>query len=186
MFEAPFINLEYLFNRLILFFSTLGGLVGEGSVPEYVPAVLLVFSFFFIAGSALVGYRIYELREKERERYRSVKVAEEPDGGEIYARWKTILTQADSENPSDWKLAILEADIILDEMVVKIGYQGENLGERLKNVEISDFTTLPSAWEAHKVRNRIAHEGDQFVLTGRDTRRVIGLYEKVFSEFKYI
>ena len=68
---------------------------------------------------------------------------------------------------------------------MKLGYQGENLGERLKAIEPSDFITLQAAWDAHKVRNQIAHETN-FQLSKREVRRVIGLYEQVFREFKYI
>ena len=81
----------------------------------------------------------------------------------------------DSANPAEWRLAILEADNMLDEMIRRIGYKGENLGERLKAVEPSDFESINSAWEAHKVRNKIAHEGSEFFLSHREARRIVGL-----------
>jgi hypothetical protein len=91
-----------------------------------------------------------------------------------------------SENPSDWKIAILEADIMLEDLVrIKMGYTGETLGECLKQIEASDFTTLQEAWEAHNFRNRIAHESDSGI-SRRDVNRIIGLFEKVFREFSYI
>jgi hypothetical protein len=49
-----------------------------------------------------------------------------------------------------------------------------------------DFKTLDAAWEAHKIRNAIAHEGSDFVLSQRESKRVIGLYEMVFNEFNYV
>lgn len=101
-------------------------------------------------------------------------------------KWKHILDLSESENPREWRLAILEADILLDELVNKMGYRGDTLGEKLKSIEVSDFTTLNEAWEAHKVRNVIAHEGSDFILTARETRRIIGLYRQVFEEFHYI
>ncbi len=101
-------------------------------------------------------------------------------------RWERVLEHSDSDNPNDWKIAIIEADSILDEMVKSMGYHGNNLGERLKAIEPSDFNTLNNAWEAHKVRNAIAHEGANFQLNERETRRVIELYRAVFEEFKYI
>jgi hypothetical protein len=36
------------------------------------------------------------------------------------------------------------------------------------------------------VRNKIAHEGSDFVLSKQEAERTIGLYEEVFSEFNYI
>lgn len=101
-------------------------------------------------------------------------------------RWERVLSHLNSERESDWRLAVLEADVLLDEMVTGMGYHGDSLGEKLKGVEKSDFTTLNKAWEAHAVRNKIAHEGAAFALTEREAKRVIGLYEEVFREFRYI
>ncbi|MFA5736942.1 MAG: hypothetical protein WCX70_02175 [Candidatus Paceibacterota bacterium] len=100
-------------------------------------------------------------------------------------RWEKIKEKLDSDNPSDWNLAIIEADKILDEMLMAMGYLGENLGERLKTVESSDFLTLNEAWEAHKIRNQIAHEND-FVLTQREAKAALAKFEQVFKEFDYI
>ncbi len=75
---------------------------------------------------------------------------------------------------------------MLDDMVDAMGYEGEGLGERLKQIERSDFNTLNQAWEAHKIRNNIAHAGSDFTLTQREVRRVIDLYKQVFDEFDFI
>jgi len=91
-----------------------------------------------------------------------------------------------TDDPHRWQLAIIEADIILDEMTQAMRVPGENLGERLKNIERSDFFTLDLAWEAHKVRNQIAHAGTSYTLTRREAKRIIDLYREVFHEFGYI
>ncbi len=101
-------------------------------------------------------------------------------------RWGVILEHINSVNPSDWRLAILECDIILDEMLTKMSYHGETISDKLKAVEKSDFLTIDKAWEAHRVRNAIAHEGSNFQITDREVKRVVGLYEEVFREFRYI
>lgn len=101
-------------------------------------------------------------------------------------RWERVQAHLNSDRESDWRLAVLEADVLLDEMVTSMGYHGDSLGEKLKGIEKSDFTTLDFAWEAHAVRNRIAHEGVAFTLTEREAKRVIKLYEDVFKEFHYI
>jgi deoxyadenosine/deoxycytidine kinase len=83
-------------------------------------------------------------------------------------------------------VAIIEADIMLDEMLTALGYLGDGVGEKLKTVEPSNILTLDAAWEAHKVRNRIAHSGKDFELNQRETKRVVGLFESVFREFGMI
>jgi len=101
-------------------------------------------------------------------------------------RWERVLIHVQSESPADWRLAILEADIMLAELLDRMGYAGENVGEKLKTVEQSDFTTIEDAWEAHKVRNLIAHQGADYVLSRREAQRVVSLYANVFREFRYI
>ncbi len=101
-------------------------------------------------------------------------------------RWEHVLTLANSDSPGDWRTAIIEADIMLDEFLTSMGHHGQSLGDKLKGVEASDFRTIDLAWEGHKVRNRIAHHGSDFILTERETKRVIDLYRQVFEEFDCI
>ncbi len=113
-------------------------------------------------------------------------IGEAPKTEDVHnKRWAKIQGLIRSYNSNDWKQAIIEADIILDEMLKKMGYKGDSIGERLKTVEPSDFTTLDSAWEAHKFRNRIAHSSD-YNLSKDEAEDVIKLYEEVFKEFFYI
>jgi hypothetical protein len=71
-------------------------------------------------------------------------------------------------------------------MLSRQGYSGESIGEKLKSVETADFNTLSDAWEAHKVRNQIAHEGSAFNLSDSLARRTLAHYEAVFREFELI
>jgi hypothetical protein len=108
------------------------------------------------------------------------------DGGPKNERWERVQKLIRSHTASDWKQAIIEADIMLDEMLNKMGYQGNSIGERLKQIEESDFVTLNKAWEAHKVRNNIAHQGGDYIVSKTEAERIIKLFEKVFEEFYYI
>lgn len=136
---------------------------------------------------------IYANREKAKIRAvftHEMKLVEQKLAGEALSnknpRWEHVLAMASSESPGEWRLAILEADTMLDELTRSMSYRGDNLGERLKNIEKSDFNTLDLAWEAHKVRNQIAHTGSDFILTSREAKRIIGLYRQVFEEFDYV
>ncbi len=140
--------------------------------------------FILLGGIVYVTIRTNQIRAAEAKRIRdAVPKAMSPKRNE---RWEKINEHASSENPNDWRLAIIEADVLLDELVVRIGYQGATLGERLKQAVRGDFKSVDKAWEAHKVRNKIAHEGSDFILTQRETKRIIDLYASVFDEFKSI
>ncbi len=66
--------------------------------------------------------------------------------------WNKILKETHS-NP---KGAILEADKLLDEALKLKGFHG-SLGEKMKKAN-SIFSNRNGIWDAHKLRNRIAHE----------------------------
>lgn len=143
-------------------------------------SVLVIFIFYVI-------FRINQVYSKQRKSLRPAKNAEEKKEEKIKnEKWEIITEHIESENSNDWRLAILEADIVLGEMLDKLGYRGEGIGEQLKSVDKSDFTTIDDAWEAHKIRNSIAHEGASFIITEREAKRIIGLYKKVFEEHGYI
>jgi hypothetical protein len=117
-----------------------------------------------------------ELRQEEAlfdEMYRGVKKS---------SRLDDVLMHIASPHPNDWKLAIIEADIILDDTLKQRGFAGNSLGERLKSLSSTQLGSLNEAWEAHKVRNRIAHEGADFVLTKRIAEDTISRYRRVFNE----
>ena len=101
-------------------------------------------------------------------------------------RWSRVEEYMRSNNHSDWKIAVLEADNILDEVVERMGYKGESLGERLKSVEASDFPFLDEAWQAHKVRNNVAHKGTNFELNRSEAEQTINIYNRIFKALGYL
>lgn len=101
-------------------------------------------------------------------------------------RWQDVLAHVESDRPNDWKLAIIEADIILGEMLDKLGYAGSTIGEKLKSASPTSFTTINQAWRAHNVRNRIAHEGADFSLSQHEAKQTISEYRMVFEEFDFV
>jgi len=154
------------------------------STPFFIfQLVLFAFTVIFFTGIVILLVKINEINRKKNRELSLRRVRRE----EIKStRWSIVEGHMQSENPAEWKLAIIEADSMLEELVKKLGYPGGTLGEMMKQIEISDFNTLNEAWEAHKVRNYIAHQGSTFLLTKHQANRVIRLYEKVFKEFAYI
>lgn len=101
-------------------------------------------------------------------------------------RWQEIQQHINTESPNDWKLAIIEADIMLGEALTDAGYAGVSIGEQLKSASPTQLTTLDDAWTAHRVRNRIAHEGGDFILTKAMANEAIVKYERSLRELSYL
>lgn len=183
---APF--LTSVFNFIVGLFPKLVNLLGD--IFGIIIAISFPISMAFLIGIIISVEKLKEIRKKEAEIYdKKVEPAfsavAEADPTLVH-KWTNVQKYIESPNQSDWKQAILEADAMLDVMLTKMGYRGESVGEKLKRVEPSDFDTLHEAWEAHKVRNQIAHEGGSFSLNQHEAKRVVMMYRKVFEEFYYI
>ncbi|OGG45221.1 hypothetical protein A2673_02400 [Candidatus Kaiserbacteria bacterium RIFCSPHIGHO2_01_FULL_50_13] len=172
-------------------------IVERGSAPEiydtlfsfwvvFVPVSVFV-SLLFLTLIIYCVIRIQHIRHFERVAlYSKAKPVASLHVSRSHLRWRRIQEHVSSDNEHSWRLAILEADIMLNELLDVLGYRGETMADKMKQVVRGDFNTIDLAWEAHKVRNRVAHEGAEHLLSGREARRVISLYEQVFREFKFI
>jgi hypothetical protein len=174
-------------------------IVGGGSNKEAILAfissawqiysvIAFLLTALFIYGIIYSYIRMNQLNELEAESYETArKVWKELYGGlQENRRWSEIQKHLESGTPNDWKLAIIESDIILGEILHEAGYAGQTIGSQLKSASASNFVTLQDAWDAHRIRNRIAHEGSDFVLTQLSAREAVIKYKRVFKEFGLI
>lgn len=135
--------------------------------------LIILFLFFFL--------RLREVKNDEYHMYKARKVTTKKDPSRRL-EWDTVIGHRDTENEAEWRVAVLEADRILSRILTEHGYGGETLADQLKSIPKGEYRHLQGVWEAHKVRNMIAHEGSEYALSARETKRVIGLYEIFFKE----
>ena len=147
-------------------------------VAGYALAVLALFMIVYTT------VRLFELRKREAAFYGTLIIPPEQAGAN--PRWEHIESLLGGAAPSEWKEAIMEADIMLDDILARKGYVGDGVGEKLKAVTKEDLASLNDAWEAHKVRNQTAHEGSAFKLSESLARRTLQRYAAVFREFDEI
>ena len=147
----------------------------------------LLFSLLCAVGIVYSAIRILQIRRLEWAGFRrSAHTVVAEDIPRTHLRWNRVLEHASSDDEHQWRLAILEADIMLNELLDLQGYKGETIAEKLKQVSKTNFNSVDDAWEAHKVRNRVAHEGVEYRIDEREKNHVINLYQRVFKEFGFI
>ena len=200
---VPFINLEYIFAKIFDFLVYIKNvvltgsfLVPSGGTSDYAStfgdlfswiATILTFAFIgFIIWAIYIRIRVYEVDEALGGAYAAHFVKPDIKVKQLNPRWEQIRAHFESKNPNDWIAAIIEADIMLEEVVTSLGYTGESLGAKLTSIRINDFPTLQSAWEAHKMRNNVAHGGMTYNLTERQKDITRRHFEAVFHDLKII
>lgn len=152
----------------------------------YVTVSLFV-SLLFIALIVYCVIRIEQIRYHERLAFANyAKSVETQNIPRTQARWQRILDEVQSGDEQDWRLAVLEADIMLNELLDTLGYKGETMSDKLRQVERADFQSVDAAWEAYRFRNRVAHEGAAMRLDKHDVDDAIGRYQRVFREFDFL
>lgn len=183
-------NPEYLFYRLYQLFTG-----GSPALKEFLLAfekfwfwtriISLLVTLVLLGMLVWLVWKLIRFRWEEHLALREMLQVAKAEKPRVNEEWQRVLDHMASTNPNEWKLGIIAADNLLDSLVKTMQLPGESLGERLKNVEPSDFGTLNEAWEAHKVRNRIAHESN-YSPSEVEARRAIANYRKVFEEFHII
>ncbi|MEK7471037.1 MAG: hypothetical protein AAB623_00070 [Patescibacteria group bacterium] len=196
--DSKYFDPVYLFNQGVLYIKQFFIFITSDQVTSLEKTILFFLAMFFLVIICYVIVRMLEIRAKEHKHLHHEiqeyahnkaeyeKHLREEVGGSKNERWSKTLSYLFSQHASDWKLAIIEADSMLESLMEQLGFRGENLGDRLKMANQENFSNLTIAWEVHTIRNRIAHEGLAFELSQHEAKRVIALYEQIFHEYGFI
>ena len=95
------------------------------------------------------------------------------------SQWLAI-TQSVTQDEGSKQFAVISADKLLDQAMREVGVTGESMGERLKNAK-SRFRNNDSVWRAHKLRNRIAHEGN-ITISNQQTQGALGSFKQALTD----
>ncbi|RJQ28436.1 hypothetical protein C4571_03630 [Candidatus Parcubacteria bacterium] len=96
-------------------------------------------------------------------------------------RWTGIAKKYLVGSPDSIRVAIIEADALIDEALKQLSFPGEHLADRLEKLNPEDFKTLNRLWNAHRVRNDLVHTPG-FTLSAHDAKAVLDNYEAFLKE----
>lgn len=142
--------------------------------------IFSAFNLFFIGFLAVIIRRHIALISHEPAAAQAKEKAVLPKD-EISQTWKNIRELGNSNNPSDWSIAILQADVLLSDVLRNLGYDGETMAEQLKIVDPTRMPSLERVWSAHRLRNMIAHDPTQ-ELTRETVIQALKSFEQGLAE----
>src|SRR3989344_6599403 len=99
----------------------------------------------------------------------------------IRKKWEKITEEIKSGSERDFRLAIIELDGLVDQILIAHGHPGEDMGERLKSIHPNELSNLNALWEAHKIRNLLAHEPD-FHISANEAKKVTETYHQILED----
>ncbi len=174
-------------NTIIFLFNTLlyiRNVVFSASFLLTVKIVSSIISLVLAFGIVwlVMKMRLVSVRVENLEDMMSMA---QVDRKRVLRGWLQVQERLQKGDEANIRLAIIEADKLLDTVLKRMGYAGETMADRLKSITPAQLRTINELWTAHKVRNNIVHDPD-FVLTSRDALEMMGIYERVFREMNLI
>ena len=149
---------------------------------------LLYVKVIFIAVSLILFVAIIILLKKSswlRDRYLeeiTEFTAYRPFGlKESFKQWNRIAERLRTDKESEYRLAVIEAEGLLDNILSKAGYTGDNFLQKLEQLDKSNLPNIKDVYKAHEIRNDIVHNPDQ-KLTLDQAKEVLAIYEKAAKD----
>ena len=190
LFDPTYLNMDYVFHKVLEYIQpvinfilnphtwTVLGFISASL--SFIFLIVIIFSIIRMREIQLfdkweINHEIHNAQEKEKERARNQN-----------PRWAYILTLTESPNESDWRMAIIESDTLMEESLKANGISGDTVSELLEGAKTNGYMSIQNAWDAHLIRNKIAHEGSDYPLSQIEARRVIKMFQNFFEELKII
>ena len=171
--------MENLYDKLISFFlspSFIGWL--------FILKVVFIFLFlFFLVGIIFFLFRTSWLRYILLSDVTEFLTFRPYGVRKIEKIWSRTKARLDRGLESEYKLAVIEADSMLEDTLKKMGYGGETLGERLTKLTAATLSNIEEIKTAHQIRNSIIHDPD-YRLSLDEARKVLDIYEKAFRDLQ--
>ena len=190
LFNPTYLNIEYVFSKIVEVIGPIFNFLTNPHTWSVIGVISMILSIICIALIIfslvrLVEIQIYDKEEIEHEIHTALLKEKERER-DTNPRWHYILTLIESPNDSDWRVAVIEADSMMEEVLKEKGLSGETVSELLEGAKESGYTHIQDAWDAHSVRNEIAHQGSDFPLSQIEGRRVIKMFQNFFEELRVI
>jgi hypothetical protein len=75
----------------------------------------------------------------------------------ILLHWNNLVARFRTGTPENMRLAIIEADTLVDYFLKQAEYAGETMADRLSNIQPGELKSLERVWKAHRLRNDLVH-----------------------------
>jgi hypothetical protein len=106
-----------------------------------------------------------------------------PSNPVILKHWTEIVQRANTGTPENLRWAVLEADSLVDLALKELRLPGDTMADRLANFRSEQIKSLDKLWDAHRLRNELAHTPG-FKLSTKQAERALIAFRDFLKEIK--
>lgn len=150
-----------------------------------VKAILILVSAALAYGFAYALYQAWRFRPKFEFDEKKVKKMFTLRDAVMKERWHSIERKFELGTPDAARIAVIEADALVDTALKAMSVEGEHLADRLSNLDPEEVTTINRVWRAHRMRNDLVHTPG-FMLSPEDAKLAIDDYEAFLREIEML
>jgi len=148
--------------------------------PEIAALALTLFFIVFIVFALihttwLKLFILYDLQEFVRHKPFGTK--------KVDRDWNKIKARLDTGLEAEYKLSVLEADSMMEDVLKRMGFGGASLGERLDKLTVISLPNLDQARLAHQTRNNVVHDPDYRLSLG-EVKKTLAIFEKSLTDLQ--
>jgi hypothetical protein len=103
--------------------------------------------------------------------------------GKISKKWNKIIKRIESGSEDEYKLAILEAEEILIEVLEKLEYKGETLEEKIKNLPEGTISNIEELKKVSEARNNVVYN-PEYKLSLDETKRILDVFNNSLRDLQ--
>jgi hypothetical protein len=100
-------------------------------------------------------------------------------------RWEKIKKRLTSGIEADAKLAILEADELLNDFLSQYGFEGRTLEEKIENLTKDILLNIEELKKAVRIKRAIV-EDSSYKISMKEAREILEIYEKALKDLQAI
>ena len=103
----------------------------------------------------------------------------------LIKQWDKIKRRLEIGLESENKLAIIEADLIFNDVLEKMGFIEETFEARIKHLTPDLLPNIEQILEAHKIRNNIVYDPNYRLILD-EAKKTISVYEKALTDLEVL
>ena len=162
-----------------------GGPFGA-SVLTYAKIVSGIISALLFAGIVVLMMKFYKTMgtspiDRLSESIRASAIPKERIG----KQWERIKARIVRGSEAEWKLAVIEADKLCDNILRRMGYHGESMDQRLKAIKPAQLSSLENLKVAHQVYLTVVQD-PSFSPSQYEAQEALRNYETFLQEMQAI
>ena len=145
----------------------------------------MVISFVLAVAIMVLLYKASWFKDKYVEDYTEFLTYRPFGVKKGFKKWVRVAKMIETGQEQECKLAIIEADDLLKEVLQKMGYKQDLLEEILEKIDPKVLPSVEKITEAHKIRNYIIRNPD-YTVTPVQARNIIRIYQKALTELEML